>query len=133
MVSADLEAELLLVGAAIYGKKAPGLDPDDFYATSHRALYRAALEGGDWVAIRKRLVGNNIDIDLLYSRIRLFDYATDEERTDAAERVTEMAARRRLRALMATLEIELAHGQIDASDAEDTLQRHLLRGQEQQP
>ncbi len=126
--SSDPDAELLLIGAALYGKRARGVSAEDFSLDSHRELWEAAIEGGTWAEIRARLVGDEAAISVLYERIRAFEFATTEERQSAADRVVELAARRRLRALMSRLDVELAHGQIDAGDAEDELQRHLLRG-----
>jgi hypothetical protein len=131
-LSADLDAELLLLGAAIHGKRAIGVEECHFWGIAHRELWRVALEGGTWKDIRRKLTGDETAISVFYERIRAFEWATTEERQAAAERVTELAARRKLRALMAKLEIELAHGQLDACDAEAELQRHLLEGQEQQ-
>jgi len=131
-VSVDLDAELLLLSAAIYGKRAPGVEEEHFWGVAHRELWDAALKGGDWKAIRARLTGDEVAITLFYDRIRVFEFATTAERQGAAERVIELAERRKLRSLMQKLDIELAHGQLDACDAEAELQRHLLRGQEQQ-
>lgn len=127
-VSADLDAELLLIGAALYGKRTAGVEPAHFYSVAHRELWVVAVQGGTWVDVMRRLTGDQTAIDVLYERLRVFEYTTTEERADAAALVIELAARRELRSMMERLCIELAYGHAEAEDAERELQQFVVRG-----
>lgn len=133
--SVDQGAELLLIGAAIFasvanGLQIPRLSSEMFYGDAHRLIWDCAANGDSWPDIRRQLQGDELAVDVFYGQLKRFEWVTQREVDEAAEKLEELHARRRLRALMQRLDIELANGLIDCGDAETELQRHLSRGPE---
>ncbi len=124
-MNVDETAELLLIGAALHGHRQPGVEGAHFFSRVHQELWECAIsDSGDWPELK----GNGEAVGDLRRILESHSYTTKAQRKEAADRVSELAARRRLRELMRKLEAELANDLIDCGDAEDELQRHLLKG-----